>query len=145
MTEHRLTITRKLPASPEAVFDAWTTADQLANWCSPMTTASVPKLELRVGGEYRIDMHGEEKDYVHTGKYIEIDRPNKLVFSWFSEGTQQQETIVTLEFKPDAEGTLLSLTHERFPTAESRDNHERGWTEIVDKLEHFMAQANTGA
>jgi len=138
-----LSLKKHLPVSPEIVFDAWTTPEHMSHWLSPMTTASIPKLDLRVGGEFQIDMHGEGKDYVHTGKYIEVDRPNKLVFSWFSDGTQQQETIVTLELEPDGEGTLLTLTHERFPTEESRNNHEQGWTAILGKLEaRFAKQAS---
>lgn len=144
MSDHNLTLKKRLPVPPEVVFDAWTTPEHMENWFSPaMMPASVPKLELRVGGEFRVDMHGEEKDYVHTGKYIEIDRPRKLVFSWFSESTQQKETVVTLELQADGDGTLLSLTHERFPTEESRDAHRGGWSEIVDRLEDVLAkQAN---
>ncbi len=145
MSELTLTLTRHLPASPEVVFDAWTTPDHMANWLSPMTTASIPRLDLRVGGEFQIDMHGGEKDYVHTGRYLEIDRPHKLVFTWISEGTQQQETVVTLELKPDGDGTALTLTHERFPSAESRDNHEKGWTAIVEKLDAVFASERTGS
>ena len=145
MSELTLTLTRHLPVSPEVVFDAWTTPDHMANWLSPMTTASVPRLDLRVGGEFQIDMHGGEKVHIHPGRYLEIDRPNKLVFTWLSEGTQQQETVVTLELEPDGDGTALTLTHERFPTAESRDNHEKGWTAIVEKLGGVFANERTGS
>ena len=147
MSEHTLTITKHLPAAPEVVFDAWTTPEDMTNWFGPsMVPVSVPKLELRVGGEYRVDMHGEGKDYIHTGKYLEIDRPNKLVFSWFLQGGQENETVVTLDLKAEGGGTLLTLTHERFSTAESRDGHKKGWTEIVERLEDVLgAQANTGS
>ena len=142
MSELSLTLSKHLPASPEAVFDAWTTPAHMANWLSPMTTASVPRLDLRVGGEFQIDMRAAETDYVHTGKYLEIDRPHKLVFTWHSEGTQQQETVVTLEMAPDGDGTMLTLSHERFPTADSRDNHEKGWTVIIEKLDGVFAQTS---
>jgi uncharacterized protein YndB with AHSA1/START domain len=143
MNELTMTISKQLAAAPETVFDAWTTPQHMAGWLSPMTTASIPLLELRVGGRYQIDMHGEEKDYVHTGQYLEIDRPNKLVFSWHSEGTGQEETIVTLEFAATEGGTLLTLTHDRFPTAKSRDDHTQGWTAIFEKLEHVFASSAT--
>ena len=141
MSDQNLTLQKQLSASPEAVFDAWTTPESMAHWISPMTTAIVPKLDLRVGGEYQIDMYGDEKTHVHTGEYLEVDRPNRLVFSWFSEGTGQQKTIVTLEMEAKAGGTLLTLTHEHFPSKQSRDNHQKGWTVILDKLEGQMAKA----
>ncbi|MDX2472517.1 MAG: SRPBCC domain-containing protein [Candidatus Krumholzibacteria bacterium] len=141
MSELSMTMSRHLLASPEAVFDAWITPSSMAQWLSPMTTADVPRLDLRVGGEYQIDMHGEGEIYVHTGKYLEIDRPHRLVFTWQSEGTGQQETVVTLEMKAEGDGTAFTLTHERFPNAESRDNHEKGWNAIVAKLEGVLAGA----
>lgn len=141
MSEHNLTLVKYLPVPPEVVFDAWTTPEHMSNWFSPAgMPVSVPKLDLRVGGEYQVDMHGEGKDYVHTGKYIEIDRPNRLVFSWFSDGTEHKETIVTLDLKTDGDGTMLRLTHERFPSEKSRDEHNGGWSEILDRLESIFAE-----
>lgn len=140
-----LTLTRHLPASPEAVFDAWVTPDSMARWFSPMTTATVPILDLRVGGEYRIDMHGDGEDYAHTGRYVEIDRPRKLAFTWCSDGTGQQETLVTLALEAAGDGTSLTLTHVDFPSVESRDNHEKGWAAIAAKLEAALAAAGTGS
>ena len=141
MSDLTTTLSRKFAASPEAVFDAWTDAESMGAWFSPMTTASVPKLDLRVGGEYQIDMHGEDMDYVHTGKYLEVDRPHKLVFTWVSAGTADQETVVTIEIADDGDGSLLTLKHERFPSEESRDNHEKGWGAILEKFSGVCAGA----
>jgi uncharacterized protein YndB with AHSA1/START domain len=138
MDDLNLTIERRLAASPEAIFDAWTNAEQMAEWFSPMTTATIHKLDVREGGEFHIDMHGEKKDYVHTGQYLEVHRPRRLVFSWFSEGTEQKETRVTLELQSEGDGTLLRLKHERFPTEKSRDDHNGGWLAIIDKLEQRL-------
>lgn len=134
MTQEALKLEKKLEASPEAVFDAWTNPESMASWFSPMTTASIPVMDLRVGGDYRIDMHGDGKDYVHTGKYLEVDRPGRLKFSWHSEGTGQEETIVTLDIKSDGDGSMLTLTHEKLPNEQSRDDHEKGWMVILEKL-----------
>jgi uncharacterized protein YndB with AHSA1/START domain len=134
MSDITTTLSKRLDASPEAVFDAWTDPEGMGAWFSPMTTASVPKLDLRVGGDFQIDMHGEDMDFVHTGRYLEIDRPRKLAFTWISGGTQDQETVVTLNLEADGDGTLLTLTHERFPNTESRDNHAKGWAAIMEKF-----------
>ena len=132
MSDLKTTLSKHYDASPEAVFDAWTDPEGLGAWFSPMTTASVPVLDLRVGGEYRIDMHGEDIDYVHTGRYVEVDRPNRLAFTWISAGTKDKETLVTVEIAADGGGSLLTLTHEKLPDEESRDNHEKGWDAILE-------------
>ena len=145
MSDTALTIKKHLSASPETVFDAWTTPSHMAGWFSPMTDATVPKLDLKVGGEYQIDMHGDERIHVHTGKFIEINRPHKLVFSWFSEGTGQKETIVTLELEAEHDGTMLTLTHTHFTSAKAVANHTQGWTAIAEKLANVLsADQKTG-
>jgi uncharacterized protein YndB with AHSA1/START domain len=107
-----------------------------------MTTASVPELDLRPGGAYRIDMHGEDTDYVHTGKYFEVDRPNRLVFTWISVGTHDTETLVTVEIAAEGDGAQLTLTHENLPDEESRNNHEKAWGAILEKCTGVCSPAS---
>lgn len=134
--ETTLTITRRLPASPEAVFDAWTTPEILRQWMCPFDTKVVrADVDLRVGGKYYIDMQGEEALYKHEGEYVEIDRPNRLVFTWISAGTRQEVTLVTVTFEPSGDGTILTLVHDRLPGAEAVGDHNRGWTSALDNLE----------
>ena len=83
--EFELKITKELPAPREDVFAAWTNPDHLKEWISPTGHgATVPLLEARKGGQYRIDMHGDSETYVHTGEYLEFRPPGKLVVTWIS-------------------------------------------------------------
>ena len=47
-------------------------------------------------------MQGDEKTYPHHGVYRVIDRPRRLVFTWISHGTEGCETLVTVDFLPQA-------------------------------------------
>ena len=47
--------------------------------------------------------------------------------------------MVTLELRKQSGGTELTLTHERFPTTESKENHNKGWTAIVEKLAQTLS------
>ena len=47
--------------------------------------------------------------------------------------------MVTVLFKPDGDGTLLTLTHEQFADEELRDRHQHGWNGALDKLEKLVA------
>ena len=73
--------------------------------------------------------------------------PNeRLVFSWAWHSTPERESLVTISIKPDGGGTLLTFHHEQFADEAARDNHERGWTELLDKLESYLApEASRGA
>ncbi len=135
-----LTVTKQLPASPEEVFAAWLNPDHLKQWIAPMGTASVPLLEPRVGGRYRIDMHGEnDATYVHEGEYLELDSPQRLVFTWISDGTEQQASVVTIDLAESDGGTLLTLKHEKLPTTQSAEKHQGGWTAIAENLAKVLA------
>lgn len=130
-----LTITRQLPASPEDVFDAWTTPEIVSKWLCPFDTKVVrADLDVRVGGKYHLDMQGEEKLHKHEGEYVEIDRPNRLVFTWISAGTRQETTQVTLTFEKSGDGTALTLVHDRLPGAEAVGDHNNGWSSALDNL-----------
>ena len=131
---------RLLPASPQEVFDAWTDPKSLQQWFCPGTVslASVD-LDVRVGGHFRIVMRDETKDLLHTGTYREIDPPQRLVFTWRSSGTYDQETLVTVELHPRGTKTELVLTHERLPDASSAGKHEEGWQDVVRKLTVYLS------
>ena len=133
-----LTIHRRLPASPEEVFDAWLDADGMRHWMTPGRAAEARvRLDARVGGTFQIDMIHGARVYEHRGEYLVIERPRRLVFTWISEGTNHQRSVVTIELRPAGDRgqeTELTLTHDGLPTAEAAREHEKGWTEIVQML-----------
>ena len=134
-------ITKLLPATPEAVFAAWTEPASLKEWMCPGTvTSATATLDLRVGGRFQIVMHRGNGAATHVGEYREISPPKRLVFTWQSEGTLQQETLVTLELLPRGKQTELVLVHELLPNENSAAQHTIGWQDIVEKLGGFLGE-----
>ena len=138
MNDTLLQMTRVFEAPPERVFDAWLSED-MAEWIGPHTIrGEIKLLEPKVGGRYRIVMHMPDgKTLTVGGVYRQIDRPNKLVFTWVWEH-EGVETVITLDFKPEDNGTKLTIRHEGFSTAVRRDGHVRGWTSCLDKLSNHL-------
>ena len=62
----------------------------------------------------------------------------KLVFTWAWKSTPERESLVTVDLKPDGDGTLLTLTHEQFFDEDARDRHRQGWEGAMDKLASFV-------
>ncbi|WP_299951808.1 SRPBCC domain-containing protein [uncultured Ruegeria sp.] len=140
MTDLSLEITRAIPHPPEKVFDAWLDPAMLAKFMLPGPNMSVPEArsDAKVGGRFKIIMRAPEAgDLPHEGEYKVIDRPNRLQFTWNSPYSQDDSTV-TLDFMPTDKGTELRLHHIRFPSQESRDNHEGGWTSILAALEEAL-------
>jgi uncharacterized protein YndB with AHSA1/START domain len=50
----------------------------------------------------------------------------------------ERESLVTLTFKPDGDGCMLTLLHEQFFDEAARDRHNTGWTSALDKLEAYI-------
>lgn len=146
MSAHRpstppvIRITKLLPATPEEVFAAWTDPASLTEWMCPRDqTVAAVTLDLRIGGKFQFVMRRENSDFVHVGEYREIHPPKRLVFTWKSAATLQQETLVTVELFPKGEHTEMTLVHELFPDEHSAAQHKNGWQSIVEKLSEILS------
>ena len=138
--KYQLSIQRRMPATREVVFEAWTDPQGLREWMCPGDTVSAEaKLVLRVGGHYRIVMKSKTRDYVHTGVYQVVERPSKLVFTWTRE-EDETPTLVTVEFIAQGDESELVLTHERFHDTDVMKRYQGGWGTIAEKLAAYLAK-----
>jgi uncharacterized protein YndB with AHSA1/START domain len=139
-----LIVKRRLKASPAKVFAAWTDPEKIKRWMGPgEIVAQRAETDARVGGRYRIEMRSPNGEAHNVGGvYREIIANEKLVFTWSWDAApadEPHESLVTVLFKPDGDGTLLTLTHEKLFDEKSRDGHEHGWIGALDKLEKLVA------
>ena len=134
-----LSVDRTIAAPPERVFDAWLDPAMLMRFMQPgpgMTTPGATA-DPRIGGRFDLVMKAGDDEMPHGGVYQVIDRPRRIVFSWESPFSAEGSTV-TLDFTPRGAGTHLRLTHVRFVTEESRDNHRGGWTAILARLDEVL-------
>jgi uncharacterized protein YndB with AHSA1/START domain len=132
-------IQRTLNATPERVFDAWLDAEALGKFMRPGPTMTCDAVnDPRVGGRFLITMMGEGAVHPHTGEYLQIDRPRKLVFTWHSKATAMAASTVTIELSAAAGGrTDLTLTPVGL-SPESVESHTGGWGAIIDLLSGLL-------
>ena len=143
MTELSITIKKIVQAPIERVFDAWLDAEMLARFILPMPGMPQPEVENEPhqGGGFTIVMHVGENKIPHTGEYLEISRPDRLVFSWVSPFSTDGSKVTINFSKSGNGGTDVELTHVRFIDEEARSNHEGGWTNILKKLDDIMVES----
>jgi uncharacterized protein YndB with AHSA1/START domain len=139
-----LAIVRRLDASPEEVWRAWTEPEALKQWMGHSDAFSVPiaECELRVGGRYRIVMKAPDgEDHDVSGVYREVVPNRRLVYTWAWKSTPERESLVTVEMRAAAGGTELTVRHEQFFDDDARDRHHQGWVACLARLERFCHRA----
>jgi len=138
-----LEIKRSINAPRTRVYAAWTDPAQLKEWFGPVWVRTCELIaEPRVGGKFRWDViNCEGREVTIQGEYREIIPGAKIVFTWKhcdDELWENQISIVTVEFSDCNNGTELRLKHEQLPGQESRDDHNRGWESVLDRLEKYL-------
>lgn len=143
-----LRLERTFDAPAEDVFDAWTNPEVLRRWWSADPTWRTPTVEvdLRVGGSYRLSMENPEDGSRHTviGEYMEIDRPERLLYSWAWENQGGQAgdapipephvSLVSVQFLQEGGQTTVILEHSDLASQESAERHEAGWIGCLENL-----------
>ncbi len=141
MTDLTVKISKTIHAPIEKVFDAWLNPKILSLFMMPMPGMPVSDVnnDAREGGNFTITMHAGDKALPHTGTYLEINRPDKLVFTWVSH-CSVDDSIVTLNFtRTDENETHISLSHIKFIDEKTRSDHDDGWNHILDKLDNVVS------
>jgi uncharacterized protein YndB with AHSA1/START domain len=107
----RITVPRRIEASPEEVFDAWAEPDLFGRWFEPHRAI------LR-------------KAAVDELWYWEADHAGRL----WAHYCRYLESRVTLEMTPSRGATDLVLTHNGLPDDEMGRGHEEGWKHFTGIL-----------
>jgi len=135
---HALEMTRVFNAPPARIFACFTIKEEWNAWAGPYAIrGDVVLLEPRVGGRYRIVMHRPDGTEVVAGGVFQVlEEPSRLAFTW-EHG--QDTTLVTIFLRDVGGKTEMHFRHEGFTSEEDRDNHSKGWTGCLEKLDAFLA------
>jgi uncharacterized protein YndB with AHSA1/START domain len=136
-----LALKRRFKASPAQLFQAWTQPEKMIQWWGAYDGGKPPiaETDLKIGGRFRVQFwtpNGEHHSV--SGLYREVVPDRKLVFSWAWQSTPERESQVTVDLKPEGDGTILTLTHEQFFNEKARDDHSVGWNRGLDMLERLF-------
>jgi uncharacterized protein YndB with AHSA1/START domain len=131
-----VSITRTFAASPEEVFEAWTIPEQFGRWFgTESTTVEDVQMDVRVGGEWSARMIlGEGVEIGWRGSYLEVDAPNRLVFSLTDRPGDLFERVTVTLAKVEA-GTEMTFTQSGSNVPpENYGRLEEGWRSFFDDL-----------
>lgn len=121
--DREIVLVRVLDATREAVFAAWTNADDFCRWFGPAGfTCTVREMDVRPGGRARFDMtSGDGTLYTNRFDYLEIVPAEKLVLDHGADVDDDPERFrVTITFDEQADGKTVLTLRQLHPTAERR-------------------------
>ena len=129
-----VTVARRIAAPPERVFDAWLDPELAAKWLFATPDGAMERCEIdaRVGGRFRIDERRGDEVASHEGEYLEIDRPSRLVFDFWTSFSEER-TRIAVTIAPDGVGSLITLTHEGV-WADYEEKTRQGWGMVLEGL-----------
>jgi len=113
---------RVFDAPRELVFETWTKPEHVARWFGPDGfTLTTYRMNVRPGGTWRFTMHGPDgTDYENRIDYLEVVRPDRLVYDQGEGDSGPANFRVTVEFRQEGAKTRLSARMV-FPTADARN------------------------
>src|SRR5215475_2638308 len=138
-------ITRVYDAPVEAVWDAWTDPEQVAQWWGPRGfTLTTHSKDLRPGGSWVYTMHGPDgTDYPNTTHYLEVEKHAKMVYDHGVTADLPPMFRVTVLFSEIDGKTKMDMTM-TLPTPEAASNTrkfikkasgESTWDRLAEYLE----------
>lgn len=140
-----LQIRKVIRASPERVFHAWTSPDDLIKWWGPKGVRCISaEIELVVGGQYRIENELPDGTILWiSGEFEAIERPQFLSYTWIVEKGDPTVEHVSVRFESHESGTEIILSHTQIPSAALRDKHQLGWFGCIEGLHDFFSSSET--
>jgi uncharacterized protein YndB with AHSA1/START domain len=131
-----LTVTRMIPAPAEKVFDVWIDPKSPGG---PWYGADRVIVNPVVDGLFYLAVKHEGRTWPHYGRFVQIERPRRIEYTWMSEGTKGAESVVSLSFEPRGDETEVTLRHSGVPDDEMGRRHKDGWAWVLDMLAQAMA------
>jgi uncharacterized protein YndB with AHSA1/START domain len=128
-----------IPARPETVFRFLVEPELMARWIGRAQFATAEE-----GGLFDVQFTFGS-GHTATGEFTEISPPERLAFSFGWDGYDTfppGRSLVKIELRPQAGGTVLTLKHSGFPKATgpgfAPDNHGDRWSHYLVRLAEIV-------
>jgi uncharacterized protein YndB with AHSA1/START domain len=132
-----ITVSRAIPAPAEQVFDVWIDPKSPGGpWFGAERTIMNPAVD----GLFYFAVSHEGRVWPHYGRFLAIERPRRVEYTWVSEATKGVESIVAVSFEARGEQTEVTLRHTGVPDDDMGRQHQEGWTWVLSMLAERFAK-----
>ena len=146
--DREIITSRVFDAPRERVFDAWVDREHIERWFGPNGfTTTIDSMDVHPGGVWRFVMHGPDGvDYPNVVRYLEVVRPERLVYEHGSDDSGEYLFTNTITFDDVGGKTRLTM-RALFVSAEERRLRVEeygaieGGKQTLARLAEFLAMA----
>jgi uncharacterized protein YndB with AHSA1/START domain len=131
-----LSVSRAIPAPAEEIFDVWMDPKSPGG---PWYGVHRVILNPVVDGLFHFAVLYGGKEWPHYGRFLKIERPQLVEYTWVSEATKGVESVVSVSFEPKGDETEVTLRHSRVPDDEMGRQHKEGWDSVLSALAQSIA------
>lgn len=127
----------------DRVFDAFLDPARVGEWLfhTPDGVMERTDYDPVVGGSFALCERRGAELARHSGRFVEIRRPDRIVFVFWVDEASEEPTRVTVTLAPDGDGCRIVLTHDLAPAwAAFADRTVAGWSLILDSLERITGE-----
>jgi uncharacterized protein YndB with AHSA1/START domain len=141
---------RLIDATPDEVFDASTAPEGQEAFYGQDDPGWMVRsqCDLRVGGVWTVDFGPSPRElYRHRHVFEVIEPPHRLLLASTETRLDGSSFHTKLEFTFEARGgkTLMTMTQRGFPTAELREEHQRGVPNAFARLDRRIQRSRNFA
>jgi uncharacterized protein YndB with AHSA1/START domain len=131
-----ITVSRTIPAAAEKVFDVWMDPKSPGG---PWFGADRVIVNTVVDGLFYLAVKHEGRTWPHYGRFLKIERPRLVEYTWMSESTKGAESVVTVTMEARGEETEVTLRHSGIPDDKMGLQHKDGWAWVLSALADALA------
>lgn len=129
-------VARTIAATAEEVFDVWLDPKSPGG---PWFGSERLIIDPAVDGLFYFAVKHEGRTWPHYGRFLRIDRPRNVEYTWVSEATKGLESVVALTFEPHGNHTEVTIRHSGIPDDELGRQHQEGWGWVLSMLAERFA------
>jgi len=141
MTGLAVRVEKRFRHPRERVFDAFLDPALVGQWLFHTPEGVMEKTDYDpvVGGSFAIFERRGADLARHFGQFVEIVRPDRIVFDFWVDEAPDEPTRVTVTFADGGDGCVVVLSHDLAPAwAHYAGQTKAGWTMILDNLERTV-------
>ena len=130
-------VNRLINATPEQVYATW-----LDKTSPGSPWFGVPKVILDppiIDGLFYTMYAVEGREFAHYGRFVSLDPPHQIQYTWVSEATQGLETLLTVTFIAREGKTEVQVLHTDVPDDEGGLRHKQAWGFVLSRMTKFFS------